>query len=130
MVFSFIPVTSLALMPRCSPRIMTLVPGGPSAGEMPVTTGGGLIVIYLFLLRTQEIASVGSFSTPLSYHISCLVTCKLLPRSPPSKTLWPASKFLAGLRDIRDRYDAGSDVCTVICFGVFPGWERRGGTPL
>lgn len=65
-VFSFIPVTSLALMPRCSPRIITLVPGGPSAGEMPVTTGGGLIVIFIFLLRTQEIASLGSFSTPPS----------------------------------------------------------------
>ena len=40
----FIPVTSLALIPRFSPRIITLVPGGPSAGEMPVTTGGGLIL--------------------------------------------------------------------------------------
>ena len=62
--FNFIPVTSLALMPRCSPRIITLVPGGPSAGEMPVTTGGGLIVIFIFLFRTQGIASLGSFSTP------------------------------------------------------------------
>ena len=42
--YSYIPVTSLALIPRFSPRIITLVPGGPSAGEMPVTTGGGLIL--------------------------------------------------------------------------------------
>lgn len=40
------PVTSFALTPRCSPRMITLVPGGPSAGEMPVTTGGGLILIF------------------------------------------------------------------------------------
>ena len=41
------PVTSFALTPRCSPRMITLVPGGPSAGEIPVTTGGGLILIFL-----------------------------------------------------------------------------------
>jgi len=26
-------------MPKCSPLIVTLVPGGPSFGEIPVTTG-------------------------------------------------------------------------------------------
>lgn len=26
-------------MPKCSPLIVTLVPGGPSFGDIPVTTG-------------------------------------------------------------------------------------------
>lgn len=30
---------SLGLTPKCSPLIVTLVPGGPSFGEIPVTTG-------------------------------------------------------------------------------------------
>ena len=34
------PFMSAALVPRFSPRILTTVPGGPSAGDIPVTTGG------------------------------------------------------------------------------------------
>ena len=43
---------------------MTLVPGGPSAGEMPVTTGGGLIFTFIVLLSTQGNASLNSFLRP------------------------------------------------------------------
>lgn len=34
---------SSGLLPKFSPRIVTLVPGGPSFGETPVTTGSRLI---------------------------------------------------------------------------------------
>jgi len=34
---------------------MTLVPGGPSAGEIPVTTGGGLIfILTLFSVKKRN----------------------------------------------------------------------------
>lgn len=85
MVFSLIPVTSLALIPRCSPRIMTLVPGGPSAGEMPVTTGGGLIVIFIFLSVHKKLLYLVSFIEFASAAPPCSSARiqKLVPRSPP-----------------------------------------------
>lgn len=43
LVYIGLPTRSTALVPRNSPRIVTLVPGGPSFGEIPVTTGGGPI---------------------------------------------------------------------------------------
>lgn len=42
-----LPIKSIALVPKNSPRIVTLVPGGPSLGEIPVTTGGGPMVLQL-----------------------------------------------------------------------------------
>lgn len=41
-----LPKRSVALVPKNSPLIVTLVPGGPSLGDIPVTTGGGPIVYY------------------------------------------------------------------------------------
>lgn len=32
------------MFPRNSPRTVTRVPGGPSLGDIPVTTGGGAIL--------------------------------------------------------------------------------------
>ena len=44
--------------PRFSPRIVTLVPGGPSLGEIPVTCGGGFLTLVSmfvdFLKRKGE----------------------------------------------------------------------------
>lgn len=46
------PTKSFGRLPKNSPRIVTFVPGGPSFGDKPVTTGGGAIGIngfnYLF----------------------------------------------------------------------------------
>ena len=39
------------LVPKFSPRMVILVPGGPSRGEMPLTTGGGPIVNQIFFLH-------------------------------------------------------------------------------
>lgn len=39
-----LPIRSFAVVPKNSPRIVTLVPGGPSFGDIPVTTGGGPIL--------------------------------------------------------------------------------------
>ena len=44
-----LPTKSLALVPRNSPRMVTLVPGGPSFGDNPVTTGGGAIFVKMWL---------------------------------------------------------------------------------
>lgn len=42
-LFKYLPIKSWALVPKNSPRRVTRVPGGPSLGEIPVTTGGGTI---------------------------------------------------------------------------------------
>lgn len=36
---------SCGLVPKNSPRTITRVPGGPSFGDIPVTTGGGAIIL-------------------------------------------------------------------------------------
>ena len=38
------PARSWGEVPRFSPLMVTLVPGGPSLGEIPDTTGGGPMV--------------------------------------------------------------------------------------
>lgn len=42
------PIKSSTLTPKNSPRMVTLVPGGPSFGDKPVTTGFGPISITSF----------------------------------------------------------------------------------
>lgn len=44
-----VPIRSAAREPRFSPRIVTRVPGGPSLGDSPVTTGGGPIIVVFLL---------------------------------------------------------------------------------
>lgn len=41
--FIYKPIRSSARLPKFSPRIVILVPGGPSFGDKPVTTGFGAI---------------------------------------------------------------------------------------
>ena len=65
------PVTSFALTPRCSPRMITLVPGGPSAGEMPVTTGGGLILIFFWSWETEQSITLTSSPPPETAFPPC-----------------------------------------------------------
>jgi hypothetical protein len=48
-------VKSLGLTPKYSPLIVTLVPGGPSFGEIPVTTG--------LLAICKELADLTLFKT-------------------------------------------------------------------
>jgi hypothetical protein len=43
----YVPIKSFCFFPRDSPLIVTLVPGGPSLGDRPVTTGCGAIVVCL-----------------------------------------------------------------------------------
>lgn len=38
---------SCTLLPKNSPRTITRVPGGPSLGDIPVTTGGGPILLII-----------------------------------------------------------------------------------
>lgn len=55
------PIRSSARLPKYSPRMVILVPGGPSFGDKPVTTGFGAIdcvqsfpdqqVIFLNLMK-------------------------------------------------------------------------------
>ena len=46
----YLPIKSAWLIPRFSPLIVTLVPGGPSLGETPVTFGGLTFPILFFKL--------------------------------------------------------------------------------
>ena len=43
---------SFALMPRFSPLIVTLVPGGPSLGDKPVTLGAS--AFDRFMMKTNS----------------------------------------------------------------------------
>ena len=59
------PMTSCLLEPRFSPLMVTLVPGGPSRGEIPLTTGGSDIDHSLIHVRLLA-AAVTLFSAHLT----------------------------------------------------------------
>lgn len=57
-----LPIKSLALEPRNSPRIVTLVPGEPSLGDSPVTFGWGAIAVQIgFLFGRIHPKQIGPF---------------------------------------------------------------------
>lgn len=64
-VSSYLPIKSVALVPKNSPRIVTLVPGGPSFGEIPVTTGGGPM-LYVDRVVRLNIYCIGTTNIYLS----------------------------------------------------------------
>lgn len=50
-----IPIKSFARVPKNSPLIVTFVPGGPSFGDKPVTTGAGAIKLFFYLINNKII---------------------------------------------------------------------------
>ena len=46
MLCKHLPRRSLISLPRFSPLMVTLVPGGPSFGETPVTKGIPAVILY------------------------------------------------------------------------------------